>query len=51
MAVMSGRKPGQPTALVPHDAGVFTIAFSRHCLTTHGTQEHVALPVPSESNP
>ena len=26
-AATSGRKPGQPTALVPHDKGVFMIAF------------------------
>ena len=51
MAAASGQKPGQLTTLVPHDVGVFTIAFSGHHVTTHGTQEHVALPVPSELNP
>ena len=49
--VASGRKPGQPTTLVPHDVGFFMIAFFRHCATTIRTQEHVVLPVPSELNP
>ena len=47
MAAASGRKPGQLTALM----WGFTIAFSMHCATTHGTQEHVSLPVLSKLNP
>ena len=27
MAAASGRKPGQPTALAPHNVGVYAIAF------------------------
>ena len=51
MAAISGSKAGQLTALVPHDAGGFAIAFSRHCVTTCSTQEHVDLPALSELNP
>ena len=51
MAATSGRKPGQRPALVPHNMGLFAIAFPGHCGTTHRTQELFALPAPSKSNP
>ena len=50
-AATSGRKPGQPTALVPHNEGVFTTAFFRCCATTIRTQEHVVIPALSKLNP